>query len=66
MDNSRNLIRKILNVNPNAKTVIMGCYAQLKPMEIAKIKGQHSNKINSLLGYTSKSEVIHKDDMVKV
>jgi len=34
--------------------------------EIAKIKGQHSNKINSLLGYTSKSEVIHKDDMVKV
>ena len=34
--------------------------------EITKIKGQHSNKINSLLGYTSKSEVIHKDDMVKV
>jgi len=34
--------------------------------EIAKIKGQHSNKITSLLGYTSKSEVIHKDDMVKV
>jgi len=34
--------------------------------EIAKIKGQHSNKINGLLGYTSKSEVIHKDDMVKV
>ena len=34
--------------------------------EITKIKGQHSNKINTLLGYTSKSEVIHKDDMVKV
>ena len=32
--------------------------------EIYKIKGQHSNKINELLGYISKSEVIHKDDMV--
>ena len=34
--------------------------------EISKIKGQHSNKIFELLGYISKSEVIHKDDMVKV
>ena len=34
--------------------------------EISKIKGQHSNKISNLLGYISKSEVIHKDDMVKV
>ncbi len=34
--------------------------------EIIKIKGQHSNKIKNLLGYISKSEVIHKDDMVEV
>jgi len=34
--------------------------------EILKIKGQHSNKISNLLGYISKSEVIHKDDMVEV
>ena len=34
--------------------------------EIIKIKGQQSNKISALLGYTSKSEVIHKDDMVEV
>ena len=34
--------------------------------EIAKIKGQHSNKINELLGYITKSEVIHKDDMVEI
>ncbi len=34
--------------------------------EINKIKGQHSNKINELLGYISKSEVVHKDDMVGV
>ena len=34
--------------------------------EVSKIKGQHSNKISNILGYVSKSEVIHKDDMVKV
>ena len=34
--------------------------------EISKIKGQHSNKISELLGYISKSEVVHKDDMVEV
>ena len=34
--------------------------------EISKIQGQHSNKINELLGYISKSEVVHKDDMVEV
>ena len=34
--------------------------------EIIKIKGQQSNKISALLGYTSKSEVIHKDDMVEI
>ena len=32
--------------------------------EISKIKGKHSNKIDDILGYVSKSEVIHKDDMV--
>ena len=35
-------------------------------VEISKIQGQHSNKINELLGYVSKSEVVHKDDMVEV
>ena len=34
--------------------------------EISKIKGKHSNKINDILGYVSKSEVIHKDDMVLI
>ena len=34
--------------------------------ETIKIQGQHSNKINELLGYISKSEVVHKDDMVEV
>ena len=34
--------------------------------EILKIQGQHSRKISDLLGYISKSEVVHKDDMVEV
>ncbi len=34
--------------------------------EISKIKGQHSNKIQDLLGYIAKSEVVHKDDMVAI
>ena len=34
--------------------------------EIMKIMGRQSNEIESLLGYVSKSEVVHKDDMVKV
>ena len=34
--------------------------------EIIKIMGHHSNEIESLLGYISKSEVVHKDDMVEV
>ncbi len=34
--------------------------------EIHKISGHHSNEIEKILGYVSKSEVVHKDDMVKV
>ena len=33
------LIKKALKKNPYAKTVVMGCYAQLKPKEIAQIEG---------------------------
>jgi len=28
--------------------------------------GHHSKEIEKLLGYVSKSEVIHKDDMVEI
>ena len=34
--------------------------------EINKILGCHSNEIQKILGYISKSEVVHKDDMVKI
>ena len=32
--------------------------------EIDKIKGKQSKQIETILGYLSKTEVIHKDDMV--
>ncbi len=34
--------------------------------EINKIMGRHSNEIRVILGYISKSEVVHKDDMVEI
>ena len=34
--------------------------------EILKIMGHHSKEIEKLLGYVTKSEVIHKDDMVEI
>ena len=33
-------------------------------IEIEKIKGKQSSEIQNILGYPSKSEIIHKDDMV--
>ena len=34
--------------------------------EIMRIMGCHSKEIQKILGYISKSEVIHKDDMVEI
>ena len=34
--------------------------------EINKIIGCHSNEIQKILGYITKSEVVHKDDMVRI
>ena len=33
---------------------------------IEKIKGRQSNEIEKIIGYASKTEVVHKDDMVKL
>ncbi|MEZ5026250.1 MAG: tRNA (N(6)-L-threonylcarbamoyladenosine(37)-C(2))-methylthiotransferase MtaB [Chitinophagales bacterium] len=35
----RNIVRKVMKQNSNAYVVVIGCYAQLKPNEIASIKG---------------------------
>ena len=34
--------------------------------EIEKIRGLHSSKIKNILGYSSREEIVHKDDLVKV
>ncbi len=40
--------------------------ASFSSKEIEKIKGRQSGEIEKILGYPSKTEVIHKDDMVKL
>ncbi|MEO5906801.1 MAG: tRNA (N(6)-L-threonylcarbamoyladenosine(37)-C(2))-methylthiotransferase MtaB, partial [Saprospiraceae bacterium] len=35
----RKSVRQVQRINPQAKIVVMGCYAQLKPKEIAEIEG---------------------------
>ena len=34
--------------------------------EINKVKGLKSDQLESILGYPTKSEIIHRDDMVKL
>ena len=40
--------------------------ASFSSIEIEKIKGSHTSKIKNILGYSSREEIIHKDDLVKV
>ena len=40
--------------------------ASFSSNEIFKIKGRQKNEIEKILGYVSKTEVVHKDDMVKL
>ena len=40
--------------------------ASFSSIEIDKIKGSHSKEIKNILGYSSREEIIHKDDLVKI
>ena len=40
--------------------------ASFSSNEIEQIKGSHSREIKNILGYSSREEIIHKDDLVKV
>ena len=40
--------------------------ASFSSIEIEKIKGLHSREIKNILGYSSREEIVHKDDLVKV
>lgn len=49
----RHIIRKALRISPHANIVVTGCYAQLKPKEIAEIPG-----VNLVLGANEKFQLI--------
>ena len=55
----------ILIVNENGIDLARGL-SSFSSIEINKIKGLQSNQIENVLGYPSKSEIVHKDDMVKI
>lgn len=49
----KQLVRKALDINPNAFITIIGCYAQLKPQEIATIPG-----VDLVLGANEKFNIL--------
>ncbi len=55
----------ILVVDENNNNLARGL-SSFASSEINKIKGKQSKEIENILGYLSKSEIVHKDDMVKL
>tara|TARA_B100000575_G_C23077202_1_gene620510 strand:- start:183 stop:1268 length:1086 start_codon:yes stop_codon:yes gene_type:complete len=55
----------VLIVDQNENQLARGL-ASFDSEEIDKIKGEQSKEIEKILGYLGKSEIIHKDDMVKL
>ncbi|NQX92726.1 MAG: tRNA (N(6)-L-threonylcarbamoyladenosine(37)-C(2))-methylthiotransferase MtaB [Flavobacteriales bacterium] len=53
----RNVVRKAKNLNPDAYIAVIGCYAQLKPEEIAKIPG-----VSIVLGANEKFNLLDHID----
>jgi threonylcarbamoyladenosine tRNA methylthiotransferase MtaB len=51
----KQLVRKAKEINPNGYIAIVGCYAQLKPEEIAKIPG-----VNMVLGANEKFKLLEE------
>jgi len=56
----RQAVRKLIKENPDAFVIVTGCYAQLKPEEIATIKG-----VDVVLGAEQKLNVIDYLDRLK-
>lgn len=55
----RNIVRKCLRMNPQAKVVVVGCYAQLKPKEISEIEG-----VDLVLGAAEKFRILDYIDEI--
>jgi threonylcarbamoyladenosine tRNA methylthiotransferase MtaB len=49
----RQIIRRVLRRSPNARVIVTGCYAQLRPEEIASIEG-----VDLVLGAKEKFEAV--------
>ena len=49
----RQIIHRIRRQNPHAILIVMGCYAQLKPTEIAHIEG-----VDYVLGQNEKFQIL--------
>lgn len=49
----RNIIRRAQKANPNGYVIVVGCYAQLKPQEIAEIPG-----VDLVLGANDKFRIL--------
>ncbi|MEL6276894.1 MAG: radical SAM protein, partial [Bacteroidota bacterium] len=56
----RNVVRRAMRANPQAKVVVVGCYAQLKPQEIADIEG-----VDLVLGAAEKFNILDFIDAVQ-
>jgi len=57
----RKVVKEALKISPEAYVVIVGCYAQLKPKEIAEIPG-----VDMVLGAAEKFQIIdHITDLTK-
>ena len=63
INGSFNKGENVLIVDHNEKHLARGL-ASFNSSEINKIKGKQSKEIEKILGYLSKSEIIHKNDMV--
>ena len=55
----------VLIIDENENQLARGLVS-FNSSEINRIKGRQSNEIEKILGYVSKSEIVHKDDMVKL
>lgn len=57
----KSIVKNALRANPNGFVVVIGCYAQLKPHEIAEMEG-----VDLILGATEKFNIIdYLDDLNK-
>ena len=57
----RTYLNKAKKLNPKAKNIVIGCYAQLKPEEISKIPGVHL-----VLGANEKFNIVSYLDVLEV